>query len=553
MWVALLTLATLAPAARSFEEERMLLSRRLETLRRILPDGRHPTLDVAQVEQIGVECGIPGLRVAARPGGPDPSQHVVLDVEGEATYADVDRLFSKLALFHRPVDVAELTIDPGAADLVGMKSVLRVPFFPEHPSLPSPPTGTSELVRGAPVAQAERFRRDEALALAKSDRIAQLRRARRSPRLFLAETAAVVRDRPVILTHAHWEEEFVIRGLAVGEGPVRALETRFERGFFRISEFLMAVTGACHRFEVRGRSPVVGPDADLPLPAEDPFRREPRPCHVDRDAGSTELLRAGGSRGGGPLNVRLRDVDLADAFRVLHELTGQGFVLDGDVRGRVSLELVNVTLEQALQELRGAGLAISPPGLIRHVASSSRGDSLNPQLSPDPTPDEPRVTFSLKRSSVRDVLALMAEIDPQLAVLGPQASLGEVSVWVKEAPVTVVRGAVLDAARLTETVGEDRVVRRHSGAEEALLPVVLGDTQQSLVLGPRDLVADEFVPAGVATAGHDWLAFAYAATGVLQVYRRGDPLADAKVASIASTDIVLESAGSPLRLLVPSP
>jgi hypothetical protein len=552
MWAVLLILAALAPPVRSFEEERTLLSRRLETLRRILPDGRHPTLDVAQVEQLAAEAGIPGLRVVARPGAPDSQDHVVLDVEGETTYGDVDRLFSKVALFHRPIDVAELTVAPGAADLVRVSAVLRVPHFPEHPSLPAPPAGTSDLVRGVPVAQAERFRRDEALALAKSDRIAQLRRSRRSPRLFLAETAAVVRDRPVILTHAHWEEEFVIRGLAVGEGPVRALETRFERGFFRVSEFLMAVNGACHRFEVRGRSPVVGPDADLPLPSDDPFRKEPRPCHVDRDPGSTRLLSAGRSRDAGPLNVRLREVDVADAFRVLHELTGQGFVVDGDVRGRVSLELVNVTLDEALRELRGAGLTISPPGLIRHVASSSRADSLDPQLAPD-AGDDPRVTFSLKRSGVREVLALMAEIDPELTVLGPQASLGEVSVWVKQAPVRAVREAVLDSARLVETVGEERVVRRHSGAEEALFPVVMTGAAPSLVLGPRDLVVDEFALTGVATAGEEWLAFAYAATGVLQVYRRGDPLADATVASITSTDVVLDSAGNRFRLLVPSP
>src|SRR5207237_9799967 len=119
----------------------------------------------------------------------------------------------------------------------------------------------SEVAR--PVAYA--YRRDQALCLAKADAIAALRRSRRNPRLFLAELAAVVRDRPVVLKEAALGEEFVVRGLTVGEGPMRALAGRSARGFFRVSEALMARAGACQRFEVRGRSPVVGVEAEVPL------------------------------------------------------------------------------------------------------------------------------------------------------------------------------------------------------------------------------------------------------------------------------------------------
>ena len=68
--------------------------------------------------------------------------------------------------------------------------------------------------------------RDQALAFAKSDVIAARRRARRNPRLFLSELAAVVRELPVVLGYASLAEEFTIRGLALGEGPVRAFESR---------------------------------------------------------------------------------------------------------------------------------------------------------------------------------------------------------------------------------------------------------------------------------------------------------------------------------------
>src|SRR5262249_23975446 len=196
------------------------------------------------------------------------------------------------------------------------------------------------------------------------------RRRRRTPRLFLSEIAAIVRDRPVVLTYASLGEDFTVRGLAVGEGPVRALETRFERGFFRISDFLMARQGACHRFEVKGRSPVAGTEAELPLPTEDPFDQDDTPCRVERDPARPIVMKgpAPKAQGQGTLSLRLRDVDVADVFRVLNVLTGQAFVVDGDVTGRASMDLSRLSLEDVLAAAERAGLDISEPAPIRRIS-----------------------------------------------------------------------------------------------------------------------------------------------------------------------------------------
>ena len=93
-----------------------------------------------------------------------------------------------------------------------------------------------------------------------------LRRARRNPRLFLSELAAVVRDRPVAISRATLGEDMLISGLVMGDSAMRALQQRFERGFFRVADVLVARQGGCLRFEVRGKAPVVGPDAEIPLP-----------------------------------------------------------------------------------------------------------------------------------------------------------------------------------------------------------------------------------------------------------------------------------------------
>ena len=55
--------------------------------------------------------------------------------------------------------------------------------------------------------EADAFLKEQALLAAKSEDIAALRRAKRNPRLFLSELAAVVRDRPVVISRATLGEE----------------------------------------------------------------------------------------------------------------------------------------------------------------------------------------------------------------------------------------------------------------------------------------------------------------------------------------------------------
>jgi hypothetical protein len=375
--------------------------------------------------------------------------------------------------------------------------------------------------------------------------------------LFLSELAAVVRDRPVVLNHASLGDDFVVRGLAVGEGPVRALQVRFERGFFRVDEFLMMRQAACHRFEVRGRCPVAGPEAELPLPTEDPFRQDDAPCRVDRDEARTTDVKGPNAKTGGkgPLSLRLRDVDFADVFLALHHLTGATFVVGADVTGRANVELPRVTLEEALSALEKAGLVVSREGAVFRVAA--RRSVPPPPGTPAGPPSDQLATgnFSLKRAEVRELLAVMAEADPGFASLGPAGSLGKVSVWARASPLGDVRAAVLKASGLSEAQEEGRrVLSRITGADEAALPVAGEAPDRRLAVRPQDVAVSEFQLAGLASDGSRWIALAYAPTGALNVYRAGDRLADGSLRSAESTDVVLDTEDGPVRLpLTPGP
>jgi hypothetical protein len=553
-----------AVAPRPFADERLLLDRRLETLRRILPDGPNPVSDAAVVKELADNATLSSVAALARPPADSSAARadVVVDLEAVAPYAEIERFVRLVALSPRLIDVESLVLAATPERAIKVTAVLRLPYRPAKAPLPPPPEGTRARTSGAPRAQADAYARDMALAVAKTETIAVLRRTRRNPRLFLAELAAVVRDRPVVLNQASVGDDFVVRGLAVGEGPIRALQSRFERGFFRISEFLMARQAACLRFEARGTSPVAGPDAELPLPTDDPFEQDDLACRIDRDAVRTVVIKgASRSPGEGPLSLRLRDMDLTDVFSVLQGLTGQGFLVDGDVTGRVSVELNRTTIEGALATIaKAADLRVSGPGLIRRVYLS-RNAPREPKRgagkgkpSPAPPPEVPAsngapATFTVKRGEIRDILAAMTDADPSLASLGPPGFLGRVSVWARDTPLDVLRRAVLAAAGLTERVEEDRrILEKAGGSDESLVPVAGAPPDAQLVLRAQDLTVQEFDLAGLSSAGNGWVAYAYSSTGALHTYHVGDPLWDGAVKDIQSTDVELETDEGPLRV-----
>lgn len=544
---ALLLLWLAVAPTRPFPDERHLLDRRLEAVRRVLPDGPSPTADAALVRELAERAGLTRVETQARaPVESGATGTVVVELRATGRFHEVDRFFRQLALAPRLPDVESLTLAtaPGTLQLT---SLVRLPFRPLAAPLTLLPEGARAAVAGVPRPQADAFLRDQALLLDKAQALAAWRRARRNPRLFLSELAAVARERPAALLHAQLADEFVVRGLTVGQGVARQLEARFERGFLRVAEFLMARKGACLQFEVRGRAPVVGPDAQLPMPADDPFAQDEAPCRVERDQGRSLTVKAGGPKGTGPLTLRLRDVDLADVFKVLHVVSGESFVVDGDVAGRATVELVRVSLDEALQALtRGAELRVSGTPPLRRVAVD-RKTPLPPLALAGGAPP---MTFAVKRGEVRDLLAVMSEADPGLAVLGPPGFLGRSSVFARDAALLDVRAAVLASAGLSERIEDGRRILEHPGGQDEPLPVAARNTEERLVLAPHDVSVAELELAGLASAGGDWTAFAYTPTGGLASYQPGAKLGDGSVRTVSDTDVVVDSEEGPLRVLL---
>ncbi len=551
MLAALLALSLALQPVRPFADERVLLDRRLEALRRVLPDGPTAAADVAVVRELAEGARLSQVEVRARPPVESGRQgEQTLDLAALGDYQEIDRFFEKASLSHRLIDVESLTLSATNEDVIRLAAVLRLPYWPTRAPLPPPPESPRP-PGGVPRPTLDAFRRDQALAFAKSDLIAARRRSRRTARLFLSELAAVTRDRPVVLGFASLAEEFTVRGLTLGEGPLHGLESRLERGFFRLSDFLIAKQGACYRFEAHGRSPVAGPDAELPVPVDDPFEQDASPCRVDRDSGKSVIVKGRAPTakdpGKGPLTLRLRDVDLADVFQALARLGFGGYVVDEAVAGRANVELTRTTLDEALTLLhKSAGLELTQTGPLRRVSLTRTN------TRPDLPAGGPMASFSVKRSEVRDLLAAMAELDPSLASLGPPGFLGRVSVFTRDTPLLALRTVVLESAGLSERSEEGRrLLERRTGASDAPAPIARSGPEPRLALEREDVSLQEFSLAGVGSAGQGFVAFAYSPTGQLNAYAPGDQLADAVVRSVDADQVVLETAEGPLPLGLP--
>ena len=85
---------------------------------------------------------------------------------------------------------------------------------------------------------------------------------------------------------------------------------------------------------------------------------------------------------GEPISVNLKDVDLKDFFRLIHEISGLNVVLDPNVHGTLTLVLDDVPWDQALdivlknnnleRELDGNVLRIATVDTLKHEATSRR-------------------------------------------------------------------------------------------------------------------------------------------------------------------------------------
>ena len=116
---------------------------------------------------------------------------------------------------------------------------------------------------------------------------------------------------------------------------------------------------------------------------------------------------------GEPISVNLKDVDLKDFFRLIHEISGLNVVLDPSVHGQVTLVLDEVPWDQALDiVLKNNGMAKELDGNVLRIASQDSirkdaEDRLALAKAQSEAVDTVTVTRVLSYQKPGDVVALL--------------------------------------------------------------------------------------------------------------------------------------------------
>jgi type IV pilus assembly protein PilQ len=122
---------------------------------------------------------------------------------------------------------------------------------------------------------------------------------------------------------------------------------------------------------------------------------------------------------GEPISVNLKDVDLKDFFRLIHEISGLNVVLDPNVHGSLTIVLDDVPWDQALdivlknnelaRELEGNVLRIATVDTLKHEADGRRAQVEAEALAVDKV----SVTRFLSYAKAKDVIVTVKKFISQ--------------------------------------------------------------------------------------------------------------------------------------------
>ena len=115
---------------------------------------------------------------------------------------------------------------------------------------------------------------------------------------------------------------------------------------------------------------LTGKDLAFARPSREPVAPEPQNPTADAPQAPSGAPVAAKKYTGDPISVNLKDVDLKDFFRLIHEISGLNVVLDPTVKGTVTLVLDEVPWDQGLDiVLRNNGLSQEIEGNVLRIAT----------------------------------------------------------------------------------------------------------------------------------------------------------------------------------------
>ena len=351
-------------------------------------------------------------------------------------------------------------------------------------------------------------------------------------------------QRALFLTRVTVEGGWIdLEGLTMGYAAGASLATELESAGLGVASVETSAAGDCRTFAVRARRterevPMVGvmgnglfteSTPDVCRVAAAPFLGSARAPSVND----------------GDLTIQLHDGDLAHVFQVLHGLTGESFVVDRELRGRLHLHAEDAALGGILEAIASVGVRISDDRIRRVTAP---GVSVEP-LAEEEWAGDP-VTLEATDLDLNNLLCTVGGMWGLEVLVRREANV-RITAFVDGLAVDHVLSSILAMAHLTASLVDGRLYVGSASelTEIGALDATTGwvDSCETQTRGDRGLLElsehaiSDLRLTSLARSDGRWLAHARGMNRGLLSLAAGNRLLDGTVESVDSRGVRLRS------------
>ncbi len=470
------------------------------------------------------------------------------ELSGLASFYDVKRFLSIIPAFQAcRIQTVRLQLREG--DTVFFTARLELPLLPIASSWGSASTVAQEID-----IQSERLSRLQS-AIEAIERFS----SRPNPMGLLSTLEETLEGHPIALTDVTLGEESSLEGLLVGSVARSALVAGLAAAGFAANEPVFNPQGGCQKFSIRARTNQGAWSDSSPL-GRNFDSGAASFCEGLMPQGQPHSIIARGEpQDADRAFLRLHDVEFADVFFVLHDLFLWNFIVDENVKGRVTLEVYeSASIDDLLEAIRSA-VVISGEGSLRRVSRTAL--ELGVPVSSAGVSTQPG-KFTLTKADVSDVLCILGQFSERELRI-PRDLKARVSVFVEETPIDQILDGVIASAGLSPTIEGTRLMINRPGEKpEASTEMVACEerdvARRSILDGEpariEVLGVDDLTLAGVSTIGAVPLAWVYTPWRTLLPLETGQRLGNATVGQIGSDDVTFETdRGAKVEARLPGP
>lgn len=479
---------------------------------------------------------------------PSPVRIHTMIFRGTARYEKVEDLLSMIDVYgFSPVRLESFEVEAESSETVRFAMRLQIPFYDYHfeiPELDISRLGLVEYVR-----KKATFRRSLVEQLDDLTSAKNISAVSRALAIFDDQT----RSGAVRLVRARFDGELLLEGVSVGAAARASVLNGAEAAGLDVQEASWAPRGVCRSFSLLTRLRPIEREQELTI-ENGPFEPD-ADCNQERQTEAVQVELVGAGSGEVLLDLELEDVEVADIFFVLNDLTGESFVVGPDVEGRADVRLKGATLEESLDAIEDLGI-VARDGPIRLIHSAGAADR---DLVETQEVVGEAVGFFLHDVDVQGVLCTFQEL-VGLDILAAPGIDPHLSVFVTDQPWDLTILSVLEAAGLDYAIDGSTVYvgyveegepqwreRATDVCENFFGSSTLTDTPMNL----RDLEAEELQLLGTARAGDGWRAYVYMPWRKIVRVNAGDELFGGRIGSVHADGISVESNGSVVEISLP--